>query len=196
MERGRLEALSDGVFAVAITLLALDLVVAGPGHGPLLEQLGERWPSFVAYLISFFTIGVIWVNHYALMRNVAAVDRTLLFVNLVLLLFVVLIPFATRTMADYLTSGGQDAHVSMALYAGVFEGMGLSFTLLFAWTLGEGRTIRAVPPEAQRAAWLRFSPGLLTYLVAIVVAFVSAPAALAIVGLATLYYVFERTPRA
>jgi len=195
MDRGRLEAFSDGVFAVAITLLALDLAVAGPGHGPLLGQLGERWPSFVAYLVSFFTIGVIWVNHHALLRNVAAVDRTLLFLNLVLLLFVVVIPFATRTMAEYLTGGGQDAHVSMALYAAVFEAMGVSFAALFAWTLGGGRTERPVPPEARRAAWLRFSPGLAAYLAAIVVAFVSAPAALAIVGLAALYYVFERTPQ-
>jgi uncharacterized membrane protein len=196
VERGRIEAFSDGVFAVAITLLVLDLAVAGPGHGSLLSQLAERWPSYVAYVISFFTIGVIWVNHHALMRNVAAVDRTLLFLNLVLLLFVVLIPVATGTMAAYLTSGGQDAHVSMALYAAVFEGMGLSFAVMFWWTLGEGRTVRAVPREAQRAAWLRFSPGLAAYLVAIVVAFVSAPAALAIVGLAAVYYVFERTPRA
>jgi TMEM175 potassium channel family protein len=195
MERSRLEAFSDGVFAVAITLLALDLVVAGPGHGSLLEQLGERWPSFLAYLISFFTIGVIWVNHHALLRNVAAVDRTLLFVNLVLLLFVVLIPFATRTMAEYLTTGGQDAHVSMALYAAVFEAMGLSFAAMFAWTMGEGRTIQEVPREAQRAAWLRFSPGMLAYLAAIGVAFASAPAALAIVGLVAVYYVFERTPQ-
>src|SRR5215831_8382274 len=103
VDRGRLEAFSDGVFAVAITLLALNLFVAGPGHGPLVRQLGDHWPSFVAYLISFFTIGVIWVNHHALMRNVAAVDRTLLFLNLVLLLFVVLIPFATGTMAEYVT---------------------------------------------------------------------------------------------
>jgi uncharacterized membrane protein len=195
VDRGRLEAFSDGVFAVAITLLALNLVVAGPGHGSLLAQLGDRWPSFVAYLISFFTIGVIWVNHHAVMRNVAAVDRTLLFLNLVLLLFVVLIPFATNTMALYLTSGNQDAHVAMALYAAVFEGMGVSFAAMFGWTLGEGRTVSPVPPEARRAAWLRFSPGLVAYLVAIVVAFVSAPAALAIVGLAAVYYVFERTPQ-
>jgi uncharacterized membrane protein len=195
VDRGRLEAFSDGVFAVAITLLALNLFVAGPGHGPLVRQLGDHWPSFVAYLISFFTIGVIWVNHHALMQNVAAVDRTLLFLNLVLLLFVVLIPFVTGTMADYLTAGDQDAHLSMALFAAVFEGMGLSFAALFQWTLGEGRTVRPVPPEARWAAILRFSPGIGAYLVAIAVAFVSAPAALAIVGLAAVYYIFERTPQ-
>ena len=195
MDRGRLEAFSDGVFAVAITLLALNLFVAGPGHGPLLRQLGEHWPSFVAYLISFLTIGIIWVNHHALVRNIAAVDRTLLFLNLALLLFVVLIPFATNTMALYLTSGDQDAHVSMALYAAVLTAMGASFAAMFAWMLGEGRTVRPMPREARRAAWLRFTPGTIAYLVAIAVAFVSAPASLAIVGLVAVYYIFERTPQ-
>jgi len=197
VDRGRLEAFSDGVFAVAITLLALNLFVGGPGHGSLLTQLADHWPAFVAFLISFFTIGVIWVNHHALMQNVAAVDRTLLFANLVLLLFVVLIPFVTGTMAQYLTAGDQDAHVSMALFAAVFLGMGLSFAAMFNWTLrAEGRTVRPVPREAQLAAVLRFSPGIAAYVVAIAVAFVSAPAALAIVGLAAVYYIFERTPQA
>ena len=63
MDRGRLEAFSDGVFAVAITLLALNLAVRGPGYGPLADQLADQWPAFVAYLISSFTIGIIWVNH-------------------------------------------------------------------------------------------------------------------------------------
>ncbi len=196
MDRGRLEAFSDGVFAVAITLLALDLAVAGPGQGPLLRQLGEHWPAFAAYLVSFATIGVIWINHQSLIRNVAAVDRTLLFANLLLLLFVVLIPFATSTTSEYLKANDEDARVATALYGAVFEGMGLSFAAMFAWTLGEGRTIRPVPPGARRAAWLRFSPGLGAYLLAIAVAFVSAQAAFAIIGLAAVYYAFERTPRA
>ena len=188
-----MEAFSDGVFAVAITLLALNLAIAGPGHGPLLRQLGEHWPAFVAYLISFFTIGIIWVNHHALVGNVALVDRTLLFLNLLLLLFVVAIPFATSTMATYLTDPRQDSHVAMALYVAVFLGMGLSFALIFLWTLREGRTHRPIPAGARRTVWLRFSIGNVFYVVAFVVAFVSAPAALAIVGLVALYYIFERT---
>ena len=117
MRRARLEAFSDGVFAVAITLLALNLAVAGPGHGPLLRQLADHWPSFLAYLISFFTVGFIWVNRHALMDNIAYVDRPLLFLNLFLLLWVVAIPFATGTMADYLVENDQDARIAMALYA-------------------------------------------------------------------------------
>ena len=194
MERDRLEAFSDGVIAVAITLLALDLVVAGPGHGSLLSQLGDHWPSFIAYLISFFTIGIIWVNHHDLVKNIALVDRTLLFLNLLLLLFVVLIPFATSTMAKYLASDNQDAHVAMAVYCLAFEGMALSFAAIFAWSLGEGRLISPIPRQARRSAWLGFSIGSIVYLVAIGVAFISAPAALAIIGVVAVYYIFQRTP--
>ena len=194
MERDRLEAFSDGVIAVAITLLALDLVIAGPGHGSLISQLGRHWPAFVAYLISFFTIGIIWVNHHDLVKNIAYVDRTLLFLNLVLLLFVVAIPFATSTMAKYLTSDNQDAHVAMAIYCIAFLGMALSFTGIFSWTLGEGRLLRPIPTAARRSAWIRFSIGGIFYLVAIAVAFVSAPIALAIIGAVAVYYIFQRTP--
>lgn len=192
MNRGRLEAFSDGVIAVAITLLALDLVVPGPGHGPLLDQLGDRWPAFVAYLISFLTVGIIWVNHHVLVQNIVVVDRTILFLNL--LLFVVTIPFATSTMAAYLADGGRDGRVAMALYCAVFEAMSLSFAAIFGWSLGEGRMQIPVPPEARRAAWLRFTAGMFAYLAAIGIAFISPPVALVIVALVALYYVFERTP--
>ncbi|HEY1467142.1 MAG TPA: TMEM175 family protein, partial [Acidimicrobiales bacterium] len=123
MDRGRLESFSDGVFAVAITLLALNLTVAGPGHGRLLDLLGHSWPAFAAYVISFFTIGVIWVNHRSLFSGLGRVDRVLLFLNLLLLLFVVAIPFTTATLADYLTAGGSNAHVAAALYGAVMAGM-------------------------------------------------------------------------
>lgn len=196
MDSRRLEAFSDGVFAVAITLLALNLTVTGPGHGSLLSQLGERWPSFVAYVISFFTIGIIWVNHHVLVKNIAIVNRTLLFLNLVLLLFVVLIPFVTATVATYLTTSAQDANVAVALYALVLVGMSVGFAAIFGWTLGEGRTYRPVPPEARQTAWLRFTIGGLVYIVATALAFINAPAALALIGLVAVYYIFERLPAA
>jgi uncharacterized membrane protein len=194
VDRSRLEAFSDGVFAVAITLLALNLSVLGPGHGSLLDQLGNHWPAFVAYVISFFTIGIIWVNHHALVGNIAVVDRALLFINLLLLAFVVAIPFATATMADYLTGGGQNAKVATALYAAVFEGMSLGFMLLFEWTLRDGRSREPVPPAARRAARGRFYVGQIPYLIAVAVAFISPAVSLAIVGVVAVYYIFERTP--
>jgi uncharacterized membrane protein len=195
MSKARLEAFSDGVIAVAITLLALDLAVPEPGHGALLTQLGDHWPQFAAYAVSFFTIGIIWVNHHARVNLIAVVDRTVLFLNLVLLLFVVLIPFATATMATYLTSGSEDSHIAMAVYAVVLEGMALSFSAMFEWSLGEGRTHMTIPVDQRRRARLRTSIGALVYAVVFAVAFISAPLSLAIAGLTAFYYVFAPLPR-
>ena len=194
MDRGRLEAFSDGVFAVAITLLALNLAVKGPGFGSLAHQLGHQWPGYVAYLISFFTIGIIWVNHHTLISNVVVVTRVLLFLNLVLLLFVVLIPVATGTVADYLAHGGFDAKLAVAMYGVVLTGMSVGFSSIAEWSLREGRTRVPVPPDKRWAARIRFMSGGLVYLVITGCAFISAPLALGLSGLVAVYYVFERTP--
>ena len=194
MDSGRAEGFSDGVFAVAITLLALDLAVGGPGHGSLAHQLADHWPSFTAYVVSFFTIGITWVNHHALFQSFTKTDRTLLFLNLVLLLFIVAIPFATSTMASYLRGGGDDAHLAAAVYAAVLEGMALSFGAIFVWSIREQRRHAPLPAGAARAAIARFTLGNLVYVVAIGVAFVSAWAALALIALVAVYYIFEQTP--
>jgi uncharacterized membrane protein len=194
MDSGRLEAFSDGVFAVAITLLALNLAVPGPGHGPLARQLAGHWPSFAAYAVSFLTIGIIWVNHHTLFKNFAKIDRILLFVNLLLLFFVVAIPFATATFAAYLTAGGTDAALAAVVYQGVFEGMSLAFGLLFWWSVRHEHLKIALPPEGARAAVVRFGAGNAGYLAAIGIAFLSAPASLLVSGLVAAYYVFEQTP--
>jgi uncharacterized membrane protein len=194
MDRSRLEAFSDGVIAVAITLLALNLTVAGPGHEKLVHQLHDKWPAFVAYLISFFTIGIIWVNHHALVRTIKTVNRTLLFLNLVLLLFVVAIPFATATVADYLSVPNDDTPVAMMLYGGIFLGMSAGFGAIFEWTLHGQRVYQPLPTEQHWAARRRFVGGGLVYAVAIVVAFFNAIASFVIIGLVAVYYIFERTP--
>ena len=196
MDRSRLEAFSDGVFAVAITLLALNLTVEGPGHGHLIDQLHGRWPAFLAYLISFFMIGIVWVNHHVLVRSITAVDRMLLFLNLVLLLFVVLIPFATATEADYFPHNSPDAQLAMTLYAGVFLGMSVGFALIFEWTLHGQRVYQPLPPEKHWAARARFVGGGLVYVVAILVAQFNALAAFVLIALTAVYYIFERTPAA
>ena len=191
MDRTRLEAFSDGVFAVAITLLALNLTVAGPG---LQHQLYEHRWSFAAYLISFFVIGIIWVNHHVVIKSIAKVDRTLLFLNLVLLLFVVLIPFSTATAAQYLPVGGVDVKVAMAMYSAVFLGMSVGFGLIFEWTMhGDHRTV-PLPPQAHWRARLRFVGGSGVYVVAIVVSLFNAIVAFALIALVALYYIVERTP--
>jgi uncharacterized membrane protein len=199
MDRSRLEAFSDGVFAVAITLLALNISVEGPGpnHPPLSSLLGDRWPALLAYVLSFFMIGIVWVNHHALVRSITAVDRTLLFLNLVLLLFVVLIPFATATEADYFPANGRDARLAMTLYAGVFLGMSVGFAAIFEWTLHGQRVAQPLPSEKHWAARVRFVGGGLVYVIAMVVAWwFSAVAAFVLIALVAVYYIVERTPAA
>jgi uncharacterized membrane protein len=198
MDRSRLEAFSDGVFAVAITLLALNLTVAGPGphnhqNPPLIDQLDGA--AFLAYLVSFFMIGIIWVNHHVLVKAITAVDRTLLFLNLVLLLFVVLIPFATATEADYFPANNSNARLATTLYAGVFLGMSVGFAVIFEWTLHGRRVAQPLPPEKHWTARARFVGGGLVYIIAMVVAWwFSAVAAFVLIALVAVYYIFERTP--
>jgi len=103
----RVEAFSDGVLAIAITLLVLDLrVPLRDGlHTSLAHALARQWPSYAAYVTSFLIIGIIWVNHHAVFGYLGAADRMLLFLNLVLLMFVAAIPFTTSLFAEYLTAG-------------------------------------------------------------------------------------------
>jgi uncharacterized membrane protein len=191
VDRTRLEAFSDGVFAVAITLLALNLTVKGPG---LQHQLWEQRWSFGAYLLSFFVIGIIWVNHHVLIKSIALVDRTLLFLNLVLLLFVVLIPFSTATAAQYLPVGGPDVKVAMAMYSAVFLGMSVGFGSVFEWTLhGDHRTV-PLPRQTYWRARLRFVGGSGVYAVAIVVSLFNAIVAFALIAVVAVYYIVEHTP--
>ena len=196
MDRTRLEAFSDGVFAVAITLLALNLTVAGPGPVRLQHQLWEHRWSFAAYLLSFFIIGIIWVNHHAVIKSIAVVDRTLLFLNLVLLLFVVLIPFSTATAAQYLPVRGEaeDVKVAMAMYSAVFLGMSVGFSSIFEWTLHGDHRIVPLPPEAHWPARLRFVGGSGVYVVAIVVSLFNAVIAFILIALVAVYYILEHTP--
>ena len=196
MDRSRLEAFSDGVFAVAITLLALNLTVARPGRETLLDQL--HWPVFVAYLISFFMIGIVWVNHHVLVRGIAVVNRTLLFLNLVLLLFVVMIPWATATVANYLAAHGphvhRDTQVAMTLYGAVFLGMSVGFGGMFEWTLHGEHMYQRLPVAKHWAARARFVGGGLVYVIAIVVAQFNAVASFVIIALVAVYYIVERVP--
>ena len=92
-------------------------------------------------------IGIVWVNHHALVRSITKVDRLLLFLNLVLLLFVVLIPFATASEADYFPANSDNAQLAMVLYAGVFLGMSAGFGGIFEWTLHGERVSQPVPRE-------------------------------------------------
>ena len=116
----RIEAFSDGVIAVAITLLVLDLRVPQPdGAGTLGHRLLELWPNYLAYVISFVAIGIMWLGHHTMLRRLALIDHSVLVLNLLLLLCIVVLPFTTSLLATYLDSPG-DGRLAAMVYAGSF----------------------------------------------------------------------------
>ena len=195
MGKTRAEAFSDGVLAVAITLLVLDLKLDfASGHRSVAHQLRETWPTFAAYALSFLVIGVIWVNHHALFTLVVRVDRLLLFANLLLLMFVTTIPFTTATLADTLRLGGADARWGAVLYGISMEGMSIGYTVLLWHMMRRNLMQHPVPAGEQRTVLLRFGLGLLLYPVVTVIGLFSAPIMLVAYFVLTLYYMFEQTP--
>jgi uncharacterized membrane protein len=190
----RLEAFSDGVLAIAITLLVIEIRPPELHEGEqLTHALWAQWPSYVAYLVSFLTIGVIWLNHHRIFEQVVRVDGPLLLLNLNLLLWTALIPFPTAVVAEHLGGAGEAARTASALYSGVLLVMGLSFGALFAWVTHTDRLLgRLPPPGVVRAARLRFMIGQAAYAAAFALSWVSAPLALALCGLMGLYYAFDQ----
>jgi uncharacterized membrane protein len=182
----RLEAFSDGVFAVAITLLVLGLSVsARPGH--LAGALGHEWPHYATYVVSFLTIGIIWMNHHAQFDRIDHADRTLMVLNLVLLMFVTLIPFPTGLLATYLHAG-TDEHVAAAVYASTLLAMSISFFSTYVWAAH--RRLFAPWVGEQHVGYLvrRNGAGLVVYAIAIAVSFASASVSLALCGVVAIYY--------
>jgi len=200
MNPQRVEAFSDGVFAIAITLLVLDLAVptgSETEHDRLAAALGHEWPSYFAYLVSFLVIGIIWVNHHAVFSNVRRVDRLVMFANLALLLVVSAIPFPTRLLAQYLTANGANSHTAAAVYSGTMLAMGSSFSLLWlAITRDAGLLHEHLDPAGSRAALRRFGVGNIVYAITIGLAFVNAIATLAVHAVIALYYCFNQLPLA
>ena len=192
MGTNRLESFSDGVIAVAITLLVLGITVPDPSarpHTSLIVALGHRWPEYVAYVTSFVTIGIIWINHHAMINRLHDADYTVLILNLLLLMTIGLLPFATELMATYLRAPSGQA-LAAGIYAGALLLMSLTFaalnrTILLkrAHLVGDEMSL-----EQRRLALKRSLIGLAPYAVAVAVAPLSAYATLAICAAVAVYY--------
>jgi uncharacterized membrane protein len=195
MSSRRVEAFSDGVFAIAITLLVLDLTVPprdGTPAGGLAVALAHQWPAYFAYFVSFLIIGIIWVNHHTVFNKVRLVDRPVLFANLALLLIVSAIPFPTKLLAEYLTAGA-DSHVAAAIYSATMLAMGLAYSTLWLTITRDTRLLHEhVDPASSRAALRRFALGNIFYLATIGLSFVSAIATLVVHAALAVYYCFDQ----
>jgi uncharacterized membrane protein len=190
MGTNRLESFSDGVIAVAVTLLVLDIHVPEVGaHQSLLHALLHNWPHYAAYAVSFMTIGIIWINHHAMISRLAQADHSILILNLLLLMSIVLLPFATELMAAYLrASSGQS--LAAGVYSGAFLLMSLTFAALNHHILLErAHMLRTdLSLEHRRRVLGRSIIGLVPYLVATALAVVSPYLTLAICGAVAVFY--------
>lgn len=192
MSVGRLEAFSDGVLAVVITILVLELKVES--GAPLGEQLSRQWPVWLAYVVSFVIVGVIWVQHHALFALASRVDRPVLYVNLVLLFAVSLVPFTASSVGAFLRGDRADARLAVQLYGASMELMAVAFTVILWLLLSRGALAVDVPRERAHAALRRFGVGIAVYPALMLVAFLSPVAALLGYAVVVVLYAAERTP--
>jgi TMEM175 potassium channel family protein len=200
-ETGRVEAFSDGVFAIAITLLVLEIEVPPPhltGHGStLLPALLHLWPSYLGYLISFVTIGIMWVNHHSMFMLIRGTDRYFLLLSVCFLMCIAFLPFPTALLAEYL-SEPKGRRIAVAVYSATFVLIALAYNALWWYAAWGGRLLEEnADREAVRTISRRYLIGPIAYAVSFALAFVNTWASLAVHGFLVAFYVMPlRKPTA
>ncbi len=194
MNKARVETFSDGVFAIAITLLVL--TIAQPAdYLHLRHQLLERWPSLAAYAVTFLVIGIMWVNHHTIFSHLQRIDRGLFYWNLLLLMTIVFLPYPTEVFGEALRRG-EGATTAAVLYSVTMTVNALMWSGLWLHASRGRRLLHDDFPESQRVvSTLLFTGGTLLYLVSIGVAFLNAYLCLAFHGALALYYAFDPISR-
>ena len=171
-ETGRVEAFSDGVFAIAITLLILEIKVPKLSHeisSPVLAAaLLDLWPSFIAFLLSFFAILIMWINHHGLFNLVRRVNPGFLYANGFLLLLICFVPFPTAVLAEHLEGGARDA--AAAFYCGTFIFISIGYNLIWQCMVRGDLLKSEVPAEHVRKITRAYLLGMAVYAVSTIVA--------------------------
>jgi uncharacterized membrane protein len=196
-ETGRIEAFSDGVFAIAITLLVLGIKVpraaehgAGGGLGSALIQL---WPHYLAFVTSFFTILAMWVNHHRIFTFVRRSDHYFLYWNGLLLLLVTFMPFPTMVLAEYFLH--PDAGIAGTVFAGTLVAVALAFKGLWRYASKNGRLLaQRIAPEDVDQITRQHRHGPPMYLVAFVISFLSVGLSVGVCLCLAVYFGFKGWP--
>lgn len=192
----RIEAVSDGVFAIAITLLVLTISAPdGSKYGELGHQLANRWPGLAAYVVSFAVIGIMWFNHHSIFAHFERVDRAFFYVNLLLLMTVAFLPYPTGVLGEALRQG-RGERTAAVFYSATMTINAISWSALWLYASSGRRLLRSSFPEGQRrSATVAFTSGTVVYGLSIAVAFVSAFACLAFHAALALYYALDPLSR-
>ena len=195
-ERGdsaRLEAFSDGVLAIAITLLILDVRVEQQPGQSLASALGHATPEVLAYAASFLQIGIMWANHHTLFRIVERVDQLLLLANLLLLGFIAFLPLPTRLVAQH--TSGDDGRIAMLLYGATLTGCALAFNLIWQRAARRNLLIGKVNAQFRRDIDIRYVAGLIGYVIATLLALVAPWLTVAVSAALALLFLLGPSPR-
>jgi uncharacterized membrane protein len=192
-ETSRIEAFSDGVFAIAITLLILDVHVPTVGQGNLGAALTRQWPTYVAYLISFSFIGIMWVNHHRLFNRIRRSDNGLMFLNLLLLLGVSVVPFPTALLATHYYTEGRT--IAAAVFNGTYVVIAIFFNVLWRHVV-RGGLLDSATQDSARAVSRQYAIGPISYLICLGLTWISVPASLILnIALAVFFAVPPRAQR-
>jgi uncharacterized membrane protein len=193
---GRVEAFSDGIFAIAATLLILNVQVPRSSEsGWLAQQLLDLWPSYLAYAASFITIGVMWLNHHALFARVARVDRTLVVLNLCMLGVIAFLPFPTQVLGTRI-GAPHDATPAALLYSITAILIAFGYSGIYIW-IGTHRELlhERFASVNYLANAPRFVIGTIAYAGCIPLAFFYPPAAVVVIIAVVLYYAVDQLPQ-
>ena len=191
MTTARLETFSEGVFAIAATMLILNVDSQVSGDLPDLgAQLAHIWPSYLAYVVSFVTIGIMWINHHTVMSQVGRVDRRFLIATVGLLLCIAFVPFPTRLVAEHIRAeGARDAALA---YGFTMVATAIMFSVTWFYASRGGRLLhRNAEPAVVSGISRSYLPGPWIYLAATLLAFVSPTASVVLFMAIALFYVLE-----
>jgi uncharacterized membrane protein len=172
------EAFSDGVFAIAITLLVMQIKIPSAAAGQLSLELLRQWPSYVSFVISFVFIGVMWINHHRLFTHIRRCDDVLLLLNLMLLLGVTSVPFPTAVLAAHL--GQPEQRTAVLLYNGMYIFIAICFNVLWRYAAGARRNLLDAAADRAQVEHItrQYGFGPLFYVVCFLLAYVSVGASL------------------
>jgi uncharacterized membrane protein len=191
METTRLEAFSDGVFAIAITLLVVAIALPAPG-GSLRLELIRLWPSYLAYAISFFVIGAIWINHHGMFQHIVRTDNSFLVLNILQLMAIAFIPFPTAVLARAISTGS-DERIATAFYGLTLFAVGIFVNLMWRYAARDRRLLdEALPDPAIRRIGRLLLVGPVVYAVATLAGFVMPWVALAIFIGINIFFLWPR----
>jgi TMEM175 potassium channel family protein len=192
VETTRLEAFSDGVFAIAITLLVLLFERPHLSEGQTLGHvLLHQWPSYASYVVSFVTIGIIWVNHHTLFRHIVRVDRVFLFLNVLFLMAVAFIPYPTSLVAQFIRSSS-DARPAAVLYGITMTTMAIFLNTLWQYAARRYRLLAAnADPREVGGITRSYWPGAAIYGTATLLSLWSPVAGVIAYALIALFYVLS-----